>query len=533
MYHFPTGAHVNRDRTGRGRFIMYGSAISLIPFFVVIPIALWTKQVIPGLAVGLLTGAYILHPSILGGLSSAIHYVATETATSGNLNLILFLYLFGAFVGLIRVSGGVAGFSEWISRRIKSERGAFSLTWISSLATFMAPDFRIITIAPVVSRIFGRLGVKPERVAYAIDVTSTPLCAVVPLGTAFVGYMVGLMHTSVDHAAPTSGPYRLFLASIPFNFFAWAMLAVGFFLTFFGPANRADPVTKQSQMALPYLTKARHTTALLSAEAGSMELPKMGTVIPLTSAKTHPSSRMEGDMPDPMEEMSDRARPSAANLLVPLALLLALTLGLTYWSGYQQGGHTLFQALEQSNASAAMLQALVLTLTFMFVFYALRKQSISRTMFGFMHGGNEMMSVIVLLVLIWAVSAISADLGFSQFCQREITRFVPHALIVPALFVFGCVISYFIGSSFGTWGMLMPLGFSLAASGAGSLPLIAGAVFASGTFGGFASPLSDNTVAMATVMKLPVMTYANYKTKSAAYTAAGCALLYLGFAWIW
>jgi Na+/H+ antiporter NhaC len=79
--------------------------------------------------------------------------------------------------------------------------------------------------------------------------------------------------------------------------------------------------------------------------------------------------------------------------------------------------------------------------------------------------------------------------------------------------------------------MLMPLGFSLAAAGAGSLPLVAGAIFASGTFGGFASPLSDNTVAMATMMKLPVMKYANYKTKSAAIAAAICAVLYGVFAW--
>lgn len=514
---------------------MHGTAIALIPFFVVIPIAMWTKQVIPGLAVGLIVGAYLVHPSLLGGLMAVIHYIAAEMETPGNVNLVLFLYLFGSFVGLIRVTGGVSGFSNWVSKRVRSERGAFAMTWLSSGATFMAPDFRIITIAPVVNRIFSRLGVAPERVAYAIDVTSTPLCAVVPLGTAFVGYMVGLMHTSVDHTASTTSPYQLFLTSIPFNLFAWLMLIAGFIITFRTP--RASKVTHPAQPKTPVaslrpsivpfrkrLTLSHRPMMAVHAEIGAMGALHARNAVHHTKA--------QAKIEDPVEQMSNEARPSAIHLVLPLAVLLALTLILTYMSGYQAGGRSLVQALVLSNASAAMLEALVLTLVFMFIFYGIRRQTISRTMFGFLQGGNEMMSVIVLLVLIWGVSAVSSDLGFSTFCQREIVRYVPHALIVPALFAFGCVISYVIGSSFGTWGMLMPLGFSLAATGAGSLPLIAGAVFASGTFGGFASPLSDNTVAMATVMKLPVMQYANYKTKSAVVVAAVCTALYVGISFI-
>lgn len=518
---------------------MYGSIAALIPFFVVIPIALWTKQVIPGLAVGLIIGAYMVHPTLFGGLQSIITYVVKETASGSNLNLILFLYAFGSFVGLIRVTGGVKGFSESIEKRIKSERKAFGLTWISSLATFMAPDFRIITIAPVVKRVFERLGVNTERVAYEIEVTSTPLCAIVPLGTAFVGYMVGLMYTSVHHTGTSLSPYRLYIESIPFNFFAWVMLAMAFVLTFFVHARKPQKAPKSEtgkaidSNHIPFggrrhvEQQMRNVTAMVSMETGAIGAMPRGKDI------LHPQNdKKEDHVSDPVEQISEQVQGSALNLIIPLAVLLFLTLALTYWSGYMNGGRGVFQALIQANAAAAMLQAVVVTLVFMFLFYAFRRQPIERTMFGFMQGGNEMMSVIVLLILIWAVSAVSADLGFSQFCQREITRYIPHTFIVPALFIFGCIISYFIGSSFGTWGMLMPLGFSLASAGAGSLPLVAGAVFASGTFGGFASPLSDNTVAMATMMKLPVMKYAKYKAKSASIAAGICAILYGLFAWI-
>ncbi|WP_227003619.1 hypothetical protein, partial [Salmonella enterica] len=110
------------------------------------------------------------------------------------------LYLFGSFVGLLRVSGGVKGFSRWMEARIRSPRGAFLFTWLSSLFTFMAPDFRILTVAPIVSRVFERFRIRKEQVAFTIDVTATPLCAIVPVGTAFVAYMVGLMHTAAHHA---------------------------------------------------------------------------------------------------------------------------------------------------------------------------------------------------------------------------------------------------------------------------------------------------------------------------------------------
>lgn len=512
---------------------MHGSIVSLVPFFVVIPIALWTKQVIPGLAVGLLIGSYLAHPTLLGGVENSITYLVHETAAGGNLNLVMFLYGFGAFVGLIRVSGGVKGFSTWMEKKIHTQRGAFGLTWLSSLATFMAPDFRIITIAPIVKHIFKRLGVDSKRVAYAIDVTATPLCAVVPLGTAFVGYMVGLMHTSVHHTAVSISPYALFIRSIPFNFFAWGMLAFGFIATFFlgNHQTKSKPVESEPQIERPVY--GGHQLQLVR-QVASMTSVETGELVSTSGQKQSADANHKDDNPpvDPIEQMSEKVSGHASHLLLPLAVLLFLTVALTYWSGVSNGGTGVFRALVKADASAAMLQALLVTLFFMFLFYAFRRQPLKRTMFGFVHGGNEMMSVIVLLIFIWAVSAVSSDLGFSQFCQREITRFIPHAFIVPSLFVFGCIISYAIGSSFGTWGMLMPLGFSLAAGGAGSLPMIAGAVFASGTFGGFASPLSDNTVAMAAMMKLPVMGYANYKTKSAALVAGVCAVGYGAFAWL-
>jgi tetracycline resistance efflux pump len=503
---------------------------SLLPFVMVIPIAVLTRQVLPALMIGLLTGTYMLHPTALGGIQSTLSYIVKELAVPDNLRLLVFLYGFGAFVGLVRVTGGVSGFSEWISARIHSIRGAFLLTWISSIATFMAPDFRIITVAPVMKNVFSKLNVPGRKVAFVIDATSTPLCALIPIGTAFVGYMVGLIGTAGRHQGLHAAPYGLFLASIPFNFFSFAMIGYALVMTFY---RKRYPVA-ESQNATHHQEETAHDLRRKLPPRLALQLAHMETgaeLTPTLSGRGQPVKKPTTPAyPDPVEIISKDVKPRALNLLLPLAMLLMLTLYLTWWDGHTKSP-TLFGALAQANASKAMLEALLITLVASFIWYLIDRQPLHRTIFGFLNGGNEMMGVNVLLILVWAVSSVSTDLGFATYVEHVIGGIVPAMWIAPALFVFGCAISYVIGSSFGTWGMLLPLGFSLATTTHASLALIAGAVFASGTFGGFVSPLSDNTVAMATVMKLPVMSYSRMKLKAGLWMAGLCTAGYavLGF----
>lgn len=515
---------------------MHGTFWSLLPFLIVIPVSVVTRQVLPGLMAGLLVGSYMVHPTLLGGIDTALTYILQELAIPDNLRLIVFLYGFGAFVGLVRVAGGVTGFAKWMETRVKTVHGAFGLTWLSSLATFMAPDFRIITVAPVVRHVFARLKVPASKVALVIDITSTPLTALIPLGTVFVGYMVGLLGTADRHHGLVGSPYHTLLLSLPFNFFSILILAYGVFMTFFGkaaekePSSSAVPITRNPKLvpiAVPSRVHGLPGRPAIGLAEASQELAPVGP----TNQKVGPANHTENsvhdddDIPDAMEILAGRVKANLVHLLVPLALLLVLTLFLTWWNG-RPGATSFWQALVEANAARAMLQALLITLVVSVVWYTCFRLPISRTMFGFLAGGNEMMGVITLLALVWGVSAVSSDLGFTTFTERTIGNLVPSAWIAPVLFLFGCLISYVIGSSFGTWGILMPLGFSLAASTHASLPLIAGAVFASGTFGGFASPLSDNTVAMSTVMKLPLMQYSRAKLKPALFAAGGSIALY-------
>ena len=130
-----------------------------------------------------------------------------------------------------------------------------------------------------------------------------------------------------------------------------------------------------------------------------------------------------------------------------------------------------------------MLTSLLIAIIIAFAIFIFQRFPVSTLVTHFVKGGNELVNVIIMLALIWAVTAVSEDLGFSKYITSHLTSWIPHMFIAPSLFILGAVISYFIGSSWGTWGLLMPLGVTLATQSHTSILMAIGAVFASGTFG--------------------------------------------------
>ena len=122
---------------------------------------------------------------------------------------------------------------EIVSKKVKTKKSAMLLTWISTMGTFSDPDFRIVTIAPIMKALKDRLKMSSRRIGIVIEVTSNPVVALVPVATGFVGYMVATINTSMKHAGIHRPPYLTYIESIPFNFFSFAILGVGIYYTFF------------------------------------------------------------------------------------------------------------------------------------------------------------------------------------------------------------------------------------------------------------------------------------------------------------
>ncbi|GGE43290.1 hypothetical protein GCM10011391_22630 [Pullulanibacillus camelliae] len=584
---------------------MDGSWIALLPFLIVIPISIFTKQVQPGLFVALLLGSYLVEPSLLGGIHKFLYYIVHNTVKSSNIRIIIFLYGFAGLINIIKMAGGIKGFVNLVSKKINTKKSAMALTWVSTIGTFSDPDFRIVTIAPIMKALKQKLKMSTRRIGMVIEMTSNPIVALVPIATGFVGYMVGLIHTSLQHAGVDRPAYTTYVKSIPFNFFSFAILAVGIYYTFFmhqkhekkyafneDEKDAADKSAKtQKDSATDHGTspspQPQYTAAQKHLDWDDQDIqPQQATMIktqptpelsgkfdsPTTGGRgitgdinsnthsdhssIHPQAvnhnafreeysrhldaapgsfhthKNSGETPDNNGNDKKGDIPSKPwNLIIPLAIVLFLTLFLSWWDGHFKATG-FFNAFIRVDALAVMLEALLITIALTIIFFLFQRFSVGNIVTHFINGGNQLMSVVVLLALIWGVSDVSEDLGFSKYITAHVEGWIPSMLVAPVLFALGCLISYFIGSSWGTWGLLMPLGIMLGVHAHANLLLIIGAVFASGTFGAFASPLSDNTVTLCTILDLPVMKYSKSKLAPALIAAGIACLLFAGFSFI-
>lgn len=461
--------------------------LSLIPFIIVIGLSIWLKKIMPGLVLGLLVGGLLVEFNVLGGTQHTVKYIVTTLSDSNNIKIIGFLYLFGGLIGMMNISGGIKGFSEWIGEKIDSQRGLLGLIWLTLPFTFMMPMFRIMMIGPVVKSLMGNMKLSKQKVGFTMDISTSSVIVLLPVATAFVGFMVSLVAGGIQKYGLDVDPFEIFLLSIPFNFFAIVMLVIGLIRTFWSSSKKEKSGNKDGK-----------------------------------DSKDKPEYHRKG-----IKKELSMVKAQPWNLIVPLFLLLGLTLFLLWQDGAAKGADSLFQAFSQADATFVMLLAIFITLVLTFVYYVIRKQPLGELIFHFFDGGNQLMQAIVLLVLVWALSLVAEDLGFSQFISSTLGSFLPTFTIPAIIFIIGAVVSYFIGSSWGTWGLFMPLGITLAVSTGASLPMTVGAVFASGTFGAMTSPLGDTTITTASILEMPLVDYARYKLKICAIGVGIAMAIYL------
>jgi Na+/H+ antiporter NhaC len=448
--------------------------LSLLPFIIVIAMSIWLKNILPGLVVGLVVGSLIFKADLLDGTIQSVSYMVTTLSDETNIKIIGFLYLFGGLVGMMNISGGIKGFSEWVGTKIKNERELLGLIWLTLPFTFMMPMFRIMMIGPVVKSLAKKMNVSKQKVGLTMDISTESVIVLLPVATAFVGFMVSLVEGSIRDLDFGMSPYEVFLLSILFNFFAITTLIIGLIQTFWNRSKKDSDVKGVQEQ----LEEEEH------------EFHRIGIKKELSMVKAQPW-----------------------NLIIPVFLLLGLSLYLLWQDGTSKGAKTVFDAFSIADATFVMLLAVFITLILSFTFYIIRRQHLSELLYHFYDGGNQMMEAISLLVLIWSLTLSAEDLGFSTFISSTLGAFLPAWLTPATIFLLGSVVGYFIGSSWGTWGLFMPLGVSLAVSTGASIPLTVGAVFASGAFGALASPLGDTTITTASIMDLPIVEYARYKLK--------------------
>lgn len=450
--------------------------------------SIWLKDILPGLVVGLLVGSILVTADLLQGIQQSITYIVTTLSDEANIKIISFLYLFGGLVGMMNISGGIKGFAQWIGAKIHTERGVLSVIWLTLPFTFMMPMFRIMLIGPIIKTLIKKMNLSKQKVGMTLDISTESVIVLLPVATAFVGFMVSLVEGGISGLNTEMSSYEIFLLSILFDFFAIVMLLIGIIQTVW-PSRKGITSEIKSEAQLEDIEHEFH---------------RIGIKKELSMVKSQPW-----------------------NLIVPVCLLIALTLYLLWQNGISLGAETIFKAFAMADATFVMLLAVFITLVVTFVFYIMRRQPLNELLYHFYDGGNQMMQAISLLVLIWALTLSAEELGFSTFISSTLGGFLPAFMTPATIFLIGAVVGYFIGSSWGTWGLFMPLGIALAVSTGASIPLTVGAVFASGAFGALTSPLGDTTITTASILDLDLVKYARYKLKLSSIGAGISVILYI------
>ncbi|WHH59947.1 Na+/H+ antiporter NhaC family protein [Petroclostridium sp. X23] len=538
--------------------------LSVMPPLAAIILALITRQVIPSLLIGLWIGSFIASPGFISSIATMADYIVNTLSDRGNLDVLLFLYAFSGLVAVIELSGGVQGFAKFLSRLIRSKRGALLGLWALIPITFIDCGFRVVATGSIMKPIIQKQGISRERFAYMLNNSASPVVAIIPIATTFVGYMVGVVASGLQVAGSGASPYIIFLQSIPFNFFSLAsfgvvLLSVLGILNFrvmkkmeeenpkdeeveerskqmTGQPDYQDQLTTKQGMGMTFAAETgqeispdiheqnlkgpkddRHT------EHGQMNTEKKHNEVHHTGQhKEHGDMHMDHEM----GQIDMNIEPRPWNLIVPIMVIIPLSFYLMWWSGRGKGRNTLLDIFSNADSSRAMLLALLITTMVSFIFYRFQGIHLKEMVSRFVKGGNRLMMTIAILAVAWPIARVSKDLGLPKLITMTIGNTLPAFLVPVTVFLITAAVTFFIGSSWGTWALTMPLAIPLAVVSGAFIPMTVGAVFAGGTFGDVSSPLSGMGAMASGIAEVEHM---DYITAQMPYNLLAAALAAVAF----
>ncbi len=444
---------------------MYGTAWALLPPVVAIVLALITKEVYSSLFIGIVTGALIYTGfSPVATLDAVINEGFIQSVASAwNIGIFMFLILLGAMVALMNKAGGSAAFGEWAKRHVKTRCGAMLATFLLGVLIFVDDYFNCLTVGSVMMPVTDGHKISRAKLAYIIDATAAPICMIAPISS-WAAAVSGMVDEGVYSGI------ELFVRAIPYNYYS--LLTIVFVLTL-------------SLMGFDYGPMARH-------ERNAQEKGDLFT---------------EGEQVAAAEGAPQgSARGRVYDLLIPVAVLIVCcVLGMIYVGGFFDGAGFV-EAFSATDASVGLPWGSLLALIFAVVYYMCRKLvSFREAMSCLTAGFNAMVPAMLILSFAVTLKTMTGLLGLDVFVanlMQGASSGLTHML--PAIiFLVACFLAFASGTSWGTFGILIPIVTSVftdSATGAvlpGAEHLIiigVAACLAGAVMGDHCSPISDTTI---------------------------------------
>ena len=431
----------------------YNTFWALVPPIIAIALALITKEVYSSLFIGILAGGLLYSNFSFEG--TVLHVfedgIVSVLSDGYNVGILAFLVILGTLVCLMNKAGGSAAFGRWAQQHIKTRVGAQLATIVLGILIFIDDYFNCLTVGSVMRPVTDKHRVSRAKLAYIIDATAAPVCIIAPISS---------WAAAVAGFAEDGQGLNLFIRAIPFNYYAilTIVMMVGM--------------------------------ALMKTEFGLMK-------------KFEDNARETGDLfsgPNPyamMDEEMEEDKGRVLDLVLPIVVLvICCVIGMIYSGGFFSGA-SFVDAFSGSDASVGLLLGSAFALVFTVVYYMVRRAMSFRDMMGCIpEGFKAMVPAILILTFAWSLKAMTDSLGAKYFVRDFVWSSAAGVqMLLPALvFVIGCLLAFATGTSWGTFGMLIPIVQNVFPMDNPLSIVCISACMAGAVCGDHCSPISDTTI---------------------------------------
>lgn len=481
---------------------MYATFWALVPPLVAIILALVTKEVYSSLFIGIVIGGLFYGNIFQQGFSfekSVLHIfedgLVGVLSDPYNVGILIFLVVLGIMVSMMNKAGGSAAFGQWAGRHIKTRIGAQLSAVLLGMLIFIDDYFNCLTVGSVMRPVTDKHQVSRAKLAYIIDATAAPICIIAPISSwaaAVTGFVEG------------EDGFAVFMNAIPYNYYALltiiAMLTMVLFKIDFG------------------------AMAVHEANAAKGDL------------YTTPERPYANSAPDTV-----KGRGTVVDLLFPIiTLIICCIIGMIYTGGFFSGTGFV-EAFSGSDASVGLMLGSFFALVITIVFYALRKVLTFTESCGCLpEGFKAMVPAILILTFAWTLKGMTDSLGAKEYVAGLVGGISgPWLALFPAVvFVVGAFLAFATGTSWGTFGILIPIVVSTFSGTNHTMMIISiSACMAGAVCGDHCSPISDTTIMASAGAQCNHINHVNTQLPYAASCAAISFITYIiaGFvqsAWI-
>ena len=431
------------------------TAWALVPPLVAIGLALITKEVYSSLFVGIIVGG-LLYAEF--NVVAAFEHLYNEglvavLSDSYNVGILIFLVVLGAMVALMNKAGGSAAFGEFAKRKIKTRKGAQLMTIVLGVLIFIDDYFNCLTVGSVMRPVTDEHKISRAKLSYLIDATAAPICIIAPISS-WAAAVAGFVEDEDG--------FTVFLKAIPYNYYALLTIVMMLMVT------------------------------ILNIDYGPM--------------KKHEMNAMNGDLftsgtaTKTSENIPTNDKGKVIDLVFPVVtLIVCCIIGMIYSGGYfGNDGGDFIKSFSNSDASIGLAMGSIIALILTVAFYLYRKVlSFNECMDCVPEGFKQMVPAILILTFAWSLKAMTDSLGAKEYVAGIIAGSAAGFVnFLPAIiFIVGCFLAFATGTSWGTFGILIPIVVAVFSGTNPRMMIISiSACMAGAVCGDHCSPISDTTI---------------------------------------